>query len=234
MTRYFFFLDTNIVHFICFLYSCSFGWAHLITLVSLFLTWLSLPVFCLSCPLHQEAVGLIQPHQAAPPGLSWRAGQGTHTIWLTEAPQPPQGRWESLLLIRAQRGNQRERKQDRKRRKKSYRHKLYDYSLRVFQIFKHIMIYFIIIRIFVQFTKLLNITFRKITLIRSCGDGLVCSHSGSKLFPQRAITSKVRDPSPSGSHSTGSGPSHWIQLFRDEPPCQKITTLTFWICFCGA
>lgn len=237
MTRYFSFLDTNIVHFICFLYSCSFGWAHLFTLVSLFLTWLSLPVFCLSCPLHQEAVGLIQPHQAAPPGLSWRAGQGTHTIWLTEAPQPPQGRWESSLLIRAQRGNQRERKQDRKREEKKHTDTNYMTIHWIHWIFKHIMIYFIIFRIFVQFTKciyLLNITGRKITLIQTCADGLVCTHSGSKLFPHRAITSKVRDPSPSGSHSTGSGPSHWIQLFRDEPPCQKITTLTFWICFCGA
>lgn len=237
MTRYFSFLDTNIARFICFLYSCSFGWAHLITLVSLFLTWLSLPVFCLSCPLHQEAVGLIQPHQAAPPGLSWRAGQGTHTIWLTEAPQPPQGRWESSLLIRAQRGNQRERKQDRKRRKK---HTDTNYMTIHwgFSKFSNTSWFILSYLEFLKSIYLLNITFRKITtsftLIQTCGDGLVCTHSGSKLFPQRAITSKVRDPSPSGSHSTGSGPSHWIQLFRDEPPCQKITTLTFWICFCGA
>lgn len=181
-TRYVSFLDTNIVlYFIRFLYSCSFGWADLIAPVSLFLTWVSPPVFCLCCPLHQEAVGLIQPHQAAPPGLSRRAGQGTHTIWLTEAPQPPQGQWESSLLIRAQRGNQRERKQDGKRRKK-HRHKLHDYSLRVFQIFKHILICFIIFRIFAQFTKcmhLLNITFGKISsssviaLIHICGDWFI-------------------------------------------------------------
>lgn len=39
----------------------------------------------------QEAMSLIQPHQTAPPGLSWRAGQGTHTIWLTKPCSLPRG-----------------------------------------------------------------------------------------------------------------------------------------------
>ncbi len=166
-------------------------------------------------------------------GCDWGAGQGTHTIWLTEAPQPPQGRWESSLLITAQRGNQREKARQKctgtnyisiwKRNSKFSTLWSAQFLFSLFNAFTYH-----------KYALLLE-KYRKFTRSHSNDkNGLVCTRSRSKLFPPRAITSKVRDPSSSGSRSTGSGPSHWIQLFRDEPPCQKITTLTFWICFCGA
>ncbi len=155
MTCYFSFQDPNI-HKLSFMWSVPFLRVLLVEHTSP-LSPSSLPgclfaVLSQGCPLH-----LIQPRQAAPPGLWLRGGAGDSHHMADRSPAASPGAMRKLTPDHSS-----ERESERESKTKMYRHKLYHYLEKELQIF-NIMICWIFFQ-FIQciYLSQIRIDFGKI------------------------------------------------------------------------